>query len=174
MDVLVTKLSRRWNRTMSLKSKFAWIAALMAVISVAGVAHAQRTTVSHASHVGVNPFIEPDRPGLPVCSRLIDDYSGGGPRIRAFTYDRLYQRNPAGGKCPVTTAGSVYPLAFSSSGRRPLDSSHRDFGWETHRSRLHDSGARRLGGHHPSHERSNENRLRRAANANDDGSMAGP
>lgn len=80
---------------MSLKSQFAWIAALVAVVSLATVARAQRVTVSHATHVGVNPFIEPDRfnPDLQFFSPAqVDPYSGGEPPNVGFygTIDRLY------------------------------------------------------------------------------------
>src|SRR3954471_5954813 len=44
------KRSRRWNRTMSLKRPIAWIAALVAVVSLGSVARAQ-VTVLKDSHV---------------------------------------------------------------------------------------------------------------------------
>lgn len=112
-------------KTMSLKSQFAWIAALMAVISVACVANAQRTTVSHASHVGVNPFIEPDyfRPDLQFFAPAeVDPYSGGEPANTGFyiAIDKLSVAvsRPEGNAYtfdPVVTAGSVFPLAFAAT-----------------------------------------------------------
>ena len=80
---------------MSLKSQFAWIAALVAVVSVASVARAQRVTVSHASHNGVNPFIEPDtfNPDLQFFAPAqVDPYSGGEPPNVGFygRVSRLY------------------------------------------------------------------------------------
>lgn len=126
---------------MSLKSQIAWIAALMAMISLASVAHAQRVTVSHASHVGANPFIEPDRfsPDFQFFAPAqIDDYSGGESPNTGFyfTYDRLYLNvsRPVGNAYtfdPVTTAGSIFPLAFSSTvDDASLNSgADGDFGW---------------------------------------------
>jgi hypothetical protein len=110
---------------MSLKSQFAWIAALMVVISVASVARAQRVTVSHASHVGINPFIEPDhfRPDLQFFAPAeVDPYSGGEPPNTGFyfAYDRMHLNvsRPEGNAYtfdPVVTSQSIYPLAFSST-----------------------------------------------------------
>ena len=79
---------------MSLKSPFAWIAALV-VISVASVARAQTLPVSHASHVAVNPFIEPDRfdPDYQFFAPAeVDPYSGGEePNVGFYAaYSRLY------------------------------------------------------------------------------------
>lgn len=79
---------------MSLKSPFAWIAALVVAISVASVARAQTMPVSHATHVGVNPFIEPDtfRPDFQFFApSQVDPYSGGeAPNVGFYgTYDRL-------------------------------------------------------------------------------------
>jgi hypothetical protein len=112
-------------KTPSLKSQIAWIAALMAVISVASVAHAQRVTVSHASHVGVNPFIEPDyfRPDLQFFAPAeVDPYSGGEPPDTGFyfVYDRLYLNvsRPVGNAYTfeaLVTGRSVYPLEFQST-----------------------------------------------------------
>ena len=95
MDVLVTKRIRRWNRTMSLKSPFAWIAALVVAISVASVARAQTMPVSRASSVRANPFIEPDyfEPDYHFCAPAqVDPYSGGeAPNVGFFAdVDRLY------------------------------------------------------------------------------------
>src|SRR5678815_5155805 len=80
---------------MSLKSPFAWIAALMVVISTASVARAQTLPVSHASHVGINPFIEPDRfdPDYQFFAPAeVDPYSGGEePNVGFYAaYSRLY------------------------------------------------------------------------------------
>jgi len=111
---------------MSLKSQFAWIAALVAVITVASPARAQQTiTVSHASHVGVNPFIEPDRFGPDFqffAPADIDEYSGGDPPNIGFylTVDKLYinVQRPHGNAYTfdaLVTAQSVYPLAFQST-----------------------------------------------------------
>src|SRR5436190_19239514 len=79
---------------MSLKSPFAWIAALVVAISVTSVARAQTMPVSHATHVGVNPLIEPDRfrPDFQFFApSQVDPYSGGEPPNVGFygTYDRL-------------------------------------------------------------------------------------
>jgi hypothetical protein len=112
---------------MSLKSQFAWIAALMVVISVASVARAQqRVTVAHDSHVAVNPLIEPDRFGGPdfqfFAPADIDDYSGGDPPNVGFylTVDKLYinVQRPHGNAYTfdaLVTGRSVYPLAFQST-----------------------------------------------------------
>jgi hypothetical protein len=110
---------------MSLKCQFAWIAALMAVISVASVARAQRVTVSHDSHVGMNPFIEPDRFGPDFqffAPADIDEYSGGDPPNTGFylTVEKLYVnvQRPHGNAYTfdaLVTGRSVYPLAFQST-----------------------------------------------------------
>lgn len=119
---------------MSLKSQFAWIAALVVVISVASVARAQRITVSHDSHVGVNPFIEPDRFGPDFqffAPADIDEYSGGDPPNTGFylTVEKLYVnvQRPHGNAYTfeaLVTARSVYPLAFQSR----VDEASRDSG----------------------------------------------
>lgn len=80
---------------MSLKNPFAWIAALMVGFSVASVAHGQTLPVSHASHVGVNPFIEPDRfdPDYQFFAPAdVDPYSGGQePNVGFYgSYSRMY------------------------------------------------------------------------------------
>ncbi len=128
-------------KSLSLKSQFAWIAALLAVISVASVAQAQRTTVSHASHVGVNPFIEPDyfRPDLQFFAPAqVDPYSGGEPANTGFyiAVDKLSVAvsRPEGNAYtfdPVVTAGSVFPLAFRSTVDSASMNSERDldFTW---------------------------------------------
>ncbi len=128
-------------KSLSLKSQFAWIAALLAVISVTSVAQAQRTTVSHASHVGVNPFIEPDyfRPDLQFFAPAqVDPYSGGEPANTGFyiAVDKLSVAvsRPEGNAYtfdPVVTAGSVFPLAFRSTVDSASMNSERDldFTW---------------------------------------------
>jgi hypothetical protein len=80
---------------MSLKSPFAWIAALVVGFSVASVAHGQTLKVSHASHVGANPFIEPDRfdPDYQFFApSQVDPYSGGEePNVGFYgSYSRMY------------------------------------------------------------------------------------
>ena len=79
---------------MSLKRPIAWIAVL-AVACLASVARAQTVTVSHASHMGVNPFIEPDHFGPDLqffAPAQVDDYSGGEPPNTGFymNYSRLF------------------------------------------------------------------------------------
>ena len=141
MSLKTKSLKTKSLKSLSLKSQFAWIAALLAVISVTSVAQAQRTTVSHASHVGVNPFIEPDyfRPDLQFFAPAqVDPYSGGEPANTGFyiAVDKLSVAvsRPEGNAYtfdPVVTAGSVFPLAFRSTVDSASMNSERDldFTW---------------------------------------------
>jgi hypothetical protein len=109
---------------MSLKRPFAWIAALVVVISVASVARAQTMPVSHASHVGVNPFIEPDyfRPDFQFFApSQVDPYSGGeAPNLGFYgTYDRLYI-NVARPDAQNSNSPSGLPGDFASGWRFDL------------------------------------------------------
>jgi hypothetical protein len=80
-----SSVALRWNRTMSLIRPFAWLAALVAVLGVAGTASAQR----------YQPFIEPGyfEPDFQFFAPAeVGDFGGGEPPNTGvyFSYDRLY------------------------------------------------------------------------------------
>ncbi|MGH8245285.1 MAG: hypothetical protein ACREUU_02505, partial [Gammaproteobacteria bacterium] len=94
-------------KTMSLTRPHLWLAALMAVVSLAAGAHAQDfggnfatnehdvPTTAPEFHTRFNPFIEPDRfdPDLQFFAPAqVSEFSGGEPPNTGFyfTYDRLY------------------------------------------------------------------------------------
>ena len=127
---------------MSLKRPFAWIAALVVAISLASVARAQTMPVSHASHVGVNPFIEPDyfRPDFQFFAPAqVDPYSGGeAPNVGFYaTYDRLYinvaRPDAQGSNSPSGlpgdfTSGWRFDLGYMTPERRGWELSAWHFG----------------------------------------------